>query len=408
MAWDDIPDNVWEMRKRTVWKVFTPGAPIDRREVFAGRLDQLQAVDEVVLQKGQHAAIYGERGVGKTSLAKIAKEVADKEKIFSAHVTCDSSDDFDSIWRKVFEEIRVVLTDKQEVTGSYYLGDIDRLTPNAVRVVLQELTRGAPAVIFIDEFDVVRHSTTQLLLAETMKVLSDQGIDATVVLAGVAENIVDLIGQHASTERSLTQVPMPRMTIEEREAIIENGLTPAGMTIDAVARHRIVTLSQGLAHFVHLLAQRAALLALLDNRTNVKLADVSKAIDTSIADTQVSVSSNYEAAVKSNRKSLYPDLVLACAMISPDEHGYFTAKALVGPLTTVTGEAMTISQFGPHLKELATSRGLLHRDGDKRKYRYRFRNPLVQPYVLMRGVKESRIDHTDVLGANDDRERPLQ
>ena len=306
MAWDDIPDNVWEMRKRTVWKVFTPGAPIDRRDVFAGRLDQLQAVDEVVLQKGQHAAIYGERGVGKTSLAKIAKEIADKEKIFSAHVTCDSSDDFNSIWLKVFEEIHVVLDEQKAVTGSYYLAGVDRVTPNAVRVVLQELTRGAPAVIFIDEFDVVRHSTTRLLLAETMKVLSDQGIDATVILAGVAENIVDLIGQHPSTERSLTQVPMPRMTIPEREAIITNGLTKAEMTIDVVARQRIFSLSQGLAHFVHLLTQRAAILALNDNRTNVKFADVSEAIDTSIADTQVSVSSSYETAVKSNRKSLYP------------------------------------------------------------------------------------------------------
>ena len=68
------------------------------------------------------------------------------------------------------------------------------------------------------------------------------------------------------------------------------------------------------------------------------------------------------------------------------------------PLSKVTGEAMKISQFGPHLKELATSRGLLYRDGDKRKYRYRFRNPLVQPYVLMRGVNEGRIEHTDILG----------
>ncbi len=61
-------------------------------------------------QRGQHAVIYGERGVGKTSLATVAAEIArDEEGSFAAHVICDSTDDYASIWQKIFEEISVVL-----------------------------------------------------------------------------------------------------------------------------------------------------------------------------------------------------------------------------------------------------------------------------------------------------------
>ncbi len=89
---------------------FSPAAPIDRRDVFAGRGEELTALVEVLHQRGQHAVIYGERGVGKTSLATVAAEIArGDESCFAAHVICDSTDDYGSIWQKVFEEISVVL-----------------------------------------------------------------------------------------------------------------------------------------------------------------------------------------------------------------------------------------------------------------------------------------------------------
>jgi hypothetical protein len=120
-------------------QAFTPAAPVDRKEVFAGRSEQLNALREVVWQKGQHAVIYGERGVGKTSLAKVAREVA-APRMFSAHVTCDSSDDYASIWRKVFEEIEIVTDNVNSTAAAEYLRESTEVRPNEVRVVLRQLT----------------------------------------------------------------------------------------------------------------------------------------------------------------------------------------------------------------------------------------------------------------------------
>ena len=51
--------------------VFSPAAPIRARDVFAGRTDQVRRTVDAINQSGQHALIYGERGVGKTSLANV-------------------------------------------------------------------------------------------------------------------------------------------------------------------------------------------------------------------------------------------------------------------------------------------------------------------------------------------------
>jgi len=51
--------------------VFKPTAPINREDLFAGRQPQTRDVVDAVNQQGQHAVLYGERGVGKTSLANM-------------------------------------------------------------------------------------------------------------------------------------------------------------------------------------------------------------------------------------------------------------------------------------------------------------------------------------------------
>ena len=60
-----------EERLQILNKVFTPTAPIQQKEFFIGRLKELNHIVNAINEKGQHAILYGERGVGKTSLANI-------------------------------------------------------------------------------------------------------------------------------------------------------------------------------------------------------------------------------------------------------------------------------------------------------------------------------------------------
>ena len=89
-------------------EVFSPTAPIDKRDLFAGRVQQLMKVMDVTHTRGQHAVIFGERGVGKTSLANIVMEIlmaTDEGSVVAVKVNCSSDDTFYTMWHKILRDV---------------------------------------------------------------------------------------------------------------------------------------------------------------------------------------------------------------------------------------------------------------------------------------------------------------
>ncbi len=66
----NIDQTTAEVISGRAGRVFQPRIPINRPDFFAGRWDQLTTIVDAVSQAGLHAVIYGERGVGKTSLER--------------------------------------------------------------------------------------------------------------------------------------------------------------------------------------------------------------------------------------------------------------------------------------------------------------------------------------------------
>src|SRR6516164_8633407 len=88
--------------KARIARVFTPSAPIDKSSLFAGRSKEIMKLINASLQRGQHAVLFGERGVGKTSLANVLKDFL--KPLGSALLTstnCESRSTFKSIWSSV-------------------------------------------------------------------------------------------------------------------------------------------------------------------------------------------------------------------------------------------------------------------------------------------------------------------
>ena len=224
-----------------------------------------------------------------------------------------------------------------------YVRDPADITPNEIRLVLRRLTASAPVLIFIDEFDQISTREVKKLFADTIKILSDQAIRATIVPVGVGDSVTDLIEEHASIARALVQVQMPRLPRGERREIIDKGLAAAGMTITTRAADRIAYLSQGLPHYVHRLAQQAGLAAVGRESMEVNLEDVDFAIQVVVTDTQESVAKDYHVATYSTRPdTLYEDVLLACACAPADDRGYFRAAAIEGPLTRIKARPYTV------------------------------------------------------------------
>ena len=389
--------------------VFTPASPIQDADLFSGRSDLTLRITDAVNQPGMHCILFGERGVGKTSLANILPAVIrgsiGKERLAAASVNCDTSDSYATLIRKLMQEILTVQELPRLGFGSW--SDIfetpisdhlpEQPTPNDLRRLMQSIP--ANWLLILDVFDRLVDQGSVRLMTDTIKTLSDYSVPATIVLVGVADNVETLLREHQSVERCLTQVRMPRMTLDELRAIIDNGLGQVGVDMDSSVTWQIPTISQGYPHYTHLLTLHAARHALSSGRDTVNRADIEVAVNESIARSEHSIRTSYSSAVYSaNRSALFEPVLLACALAPTDELNYFNAQSVTAPLSYIMRRNMDVPAFARHLDRFCQpARGpVLYREGQSRRYRYRFAVPLLRPFVLLQGIADKRITIDDI------------
>ena len=390
---DDQPSLLFE-----IGQLFTPSTPIRLAELFAGRQGQIRQMIEAVAEPGRHASLYGERGVGKTSLAQILEYVvpAGVQSIMHSRKACSPEDGFDSIWRKFFRDLRYYYTENGE-EKSASVNDLytENITPDDVLREMNQFPANTLPIFVIDEFNEIRDAgNTSKLLANTIKTLSDDGANCTVIVVGVGDNVTQLFADHESISRCTEEVLMPRMSQDELYEIIDERLRQLGMSIEPDARAKIVILSRGLPTYVHRLGKHSASRAVDDLRRHIEEGDVDASINEILTGSLQSLRDGYERATSSNQPgNLFREVLLGCALAQADDAGYFVPAAVRGPLEKIVARPMTIAQYQNHLNDWHTDkRGrILQRIGEKRAYRFRFAEPTMQPYVLMKGIADGMI-----------------
>ncbi len=388
-------------------QIFKPASPIDQEDLFCGRQTQIRNVVDAINQTGQHVIMYGERGVGKTSLANVlvSKLRAGNRVIVAPHVNCDNGDDYASIWRKVFSEITVIsekrspgFVAKIEKTVGCLADQIKgHITPDSVRKLLTSVGENSMLLVILDEFDKIPKKNVRSLVADTIKVLSDRATPSTIVVVGFADDVNGLIEEHQSIERCLVQVPMPRMSPVELEMIVTNGLKRVGMTIDQDALQEISGLSKGLPHYTHLISLHCARRALDSGTLAITPDHVKAAVREAITETQQTIKSTYnEATLSTKKNALYRQVLLACAMTDADDFGYFAPIDVREPLSRVLKKPSKIEAFAKHLHAFCEDkRGPVLKKMPDRS-RFRFMNPLMQPFILMKGLKDDLVTEDDL------------
>ncbi len=393
-------DGDTERRSRlteAVSSTFCPATPVRPGQIFAGRTNEQADVFESIGTPGRHAIVFGERGVGKTSLANFVARHRAADMII-AQTACDGSDSYDTIWRKALGEIRFASVEPgigfgnqaETVHNALELVPDTDLSPHLVRRVLDVLASARPVLVVIDELDRVGDQAVPALMADTIKLLSDQAVAATVILVGVADTVHQLLGEHASVSRALMEVHMPRMSKSELALIVTHGLDRLGMSAEPEPVELIANLSQGLPHYTHLLAAGAARSAIARSSGTVIGLDVRVAIDRAVRRAEERIASAYEQATGSLRTSIFPEVLLAAALTPTDERGFFHAADVARPLARIVGEESERPDHARHLAAFTHSRRgpVLQRAGTRGRYRYRFTDPLLAPYVVMRSVAD--------------------
>jgi hypothetical protein len=255
-------------------------------------------------------------------------------------------------------------------------------------------------LVVLDEFDRIGDFGSTQLFADQIKTISDDLLRCTLVIVGVADDVDGLISGHRSVERALKQVAIPRMSPGEIEEIVVGGFSTfekrTGIKIDVQSPvvPYIVQMSQGFPHYAHLIAGSVGELALRDGSWKVDESMIVAALSRALDEAQQSIRANYTAAVSSAVKNAqFNQTLLACALAEVDELGFFAPVDVCDPLSELVGARKETSYFIHRLHRFADDPAwILETRGEGRRVRYRFANPLMKPFVLIKGVRDGLLD----------------
>lgn len=386
-------------------QAFTPFAPIDLPDFFSGRLEVIQRVRNELQAPGRHVAIFGERGVGKTSLARLLYVFTqfDPEKIFI--VRCGEDSTFQTIFGELVSEVtRGLDLDSLSESGRAGLdfgagpfkagGERARSRTYRPTSHAQSISKGrllklfesAASLLVIDEYDRVQDQATHKNLAELIKAFSDARSTSKLVIVGVGQSITELIGEHESLSRSLAQIRLGRMSQGELMEIIDRGEKRTGIRFNQGIKSRIVALSDGFPHFVHLIGLYAALAALdsLNGRgvggLEVGEPEYEAGVAGAVENSEYTLKEGYENAIVTTRRrsDIYELILQAIAMA---DQPVVQVRDIARFASILAGQELSPAKFSTALGRLTQDKGQVLakvRDGY-----YRFKNPLMRAYVRL-------------------------
>lgn len=389
-------DIEWPILSFEVAQLFD-GAPIDEEDLFAGRLTEIRRILDATMSKSTHVVLFGERGVGKTSLANIfwKRFGTTLQSFIVGRVQANPTDTFQSIWFRALDELQA----SAEIRGKpeyapYTFVEQASLTPTLVRRALSQCNANSIPIIIIDEFNEIDDPDTSLLTANLIKELYDYGVGVTIILVGVAESIGQLLENHQSISRAIIQIPLNRMSEAELKEIITKRADRTPLKFEGDAIWTVITLSRGLPFFTQTLSKYAALHAIKEKRTLIGVSDVEASMDEFIENSEVTFKDAYREATRSNQANFFRESLLACALADPDDEGWFTANDVLEPYSAIMKSKKTIAHYEKHLRRFSSEEGgkVLHKRGGDRQQQFRFADPMMQPYVIIKGIQLGIID----------------
>ena len=389
-----------KIKESGVREIFTPHRPVNDLDLFFGRQDEVQSIIEQINTPGQHSLLYGERGVGKSSLANIASELL-LSRIISGKLyfqRCDSQSSFLSLLRRPLSDIGIDVSVKEseskersggqaklkipfaeggvgqdsENSQTRY-GPSELLTPSTAAEAL-ESTAG---LLVVDEADSLGSEKDRKKLAEFVKQLSDRDAKFKVLIVGIAQTGDELTAGHPSVKRCLRETKLNRMPSRELELIIRNGAKELDLVFEENVRERIVSVSAGYPHFTHLIALKCAENAIANSRQRISDHHLNTALEEATEDAEGTLSRSYAKATRSYNTDMYRVVLCAAANLNAEE---FTAKELRDEIQSQTGEPITQQSLNNYFKRLVSD------DEDTvlrrlRKGVYRFTDPRMPSYV---------------------------
>ncbi len=387
-------------------QAFRPFAPIELPDFFKGREKNVELLCSELKTAGRQVAIYGERGVGKTSLAVLAYFFAGFNDEAAHFVRCDRDSTYDTIVEELLLQANIQYLPNGIETETAHTGGIDvgpgslsrhkttRLRQRSVgsgrsigpALLLRHFAE-LEGLLIIDEYDRVRDEATHSRLAETLKHFSDAASKTKILVVGVAETLSGLIGEHESLIRCLAQIKLDRMSEDELAEIVATGEDRVGIVFQEVVRRKIIALSDGFPFYTHLLCKYCAEDAgkLLRENPSAKVVvsepEYQRALQRAIQTGEGTLRDDYQTAVITVKRKtdMFRNVLWAVAYSGSEE---VQVRQIADNIGLLTGERPKVAGLNAYLGPLTKpkKKNILVR---VRQGYYRFGNPLMRAYIRL-------------------------
>ncbi len=253
----------------------TPSEEIRTPERLFGRQKNLTSIDRALNSPGRQIFVYGDRGVGKSSLAVTAAHLHTGSTNAPIYVPCGRLSGFSDVIQAVgLKTIGIIERFEKAATGRGLNFTVPALggvglsagTPGSTTIpapttidealdvvrYVAEKRRGR-LVIVIDEMERIEKIEERDKFAEFIKNIPTLDGDVRFIFCGIASDVDELLNAHPSAGRILETIKLERLRHDALWKIITTVSEKVGVDITHDMLVRISQISDGFPHFVHLI-----------------------------------------------------------------------------------------------------------------------------------------------------------
>lgn len=304
-----------------IYRAFSPAKEIQDPKLFAGRRDEVRLGIMALLNRGGFLAVFGLRGVGKSSIALQIKNIAEGDvtlpkmlaierllprRGFDFIVHYYKSDKFvknvsDLFKRILFgdesnpslfsltksgdrklDEFRRVINvegsagffgtkigakgQEEKIYKNYVSDDLIQQFRALLGTIQRDNHKKTGLLILIDEFDTIPDKEG---FSSIVKACSSDFVKFGII--GIATSVTELMRDHTSIGRQIDAIPVPLMPQYELGEILKKGefMVNQSITFEDQASVTITEKSEGFPYFTHLMGKEAMVIAFERGSTRI-------------------------------------------------------------------------------------------------------------------------------------------
>lgn len=412
-------------------EVFTPNA-VATKAMFERRNEPDQfgnpglqdRVIEAFRQQGAQLRVFGDTGVGKTSLITFAAAEVGRTPLI---VECRTGHDYADLLEQAIRSIQGVrltryvrrsdVSASVEASGGYkFLASITgKVTGNRGKerefeivdstpldLLLELMHEKAYSLLVLDNFQNVEDPRTRLSVAQTMEVLADRAPrsgNLQLVVIGIAEDAHTLLTPSPSVRRRTVDVAVPRMPDEEIQAVLETGFSLLDLRLSQGLLDYLVFYSDGFPFFAHMIGLNVSRAARADGFDEIRQTHVAAGLVRTVNEVDETYKGRVAKAVESG------------GHVQPKRHLLnLLARSSQRTWTCADAKSLWREHFNSGDKNLQfvdvamgslvreENGRVLARDETSAPYKYRFEDPHFRAYLRIRAEFGEHVD-TNALGS---------